>query len=210
MPGTTRSAAGSLGGGSLGGGSLGGGSLGGGSLGGGSLGGGSLGGGSLGGGSLGGGSLGGGSLGGGSLGGGSLGGGSLGGGSLGGGSLGGGSLGDALGPRWRLEVTSPGVDYPLRGRRAFDRVEGRPVLVHRRVPGDPRDGTGRDGDAAREDATRETTGDGPPGLEQLRGTVRAVEEDAVVLDVPGPRGRPARPVRVPYADIEKATQALPW
>jgi ribosome maturation factor RimP len=34
--------------------------------------------------------------------------------------------------------------------------------------------------------------------------VRAAEADAVVLDVDG------EPVRVPYDDIVKATQALPW
>lgn len=77
-----------------------------------------------------------------------------------------------------LEVTSPGVDAPLRDRRAFDRVEGRSVLVHRR----------------REDGH----------LEQVRGVVRAAEPDAVLLDVDG------QPVRVPYDQVTKATQSLPW
>lgn len=58
-----------------------------------------------------------------------------------------------------LEVTSPGVDYPLRDQRAFERVEGRAVLVHRR----------------REDGS----------LEQVRGTVQAAGPDAVVLSVKG-------------------------
>ncbi len=79
---------------------------------------------------------------------------------------------------YALEVTSPGVDYPLRDQRAFDRVEGRPVLVHRRDD---------DGDVA-----------------QLRGTVRTAEAEAVVLEVDG------TPVRVPYDEIAKATQSLPW
>lgn len=73
-----------------------------------------------------------------------------------------------------LEVTSPGTSYPLEGRRAFDRVEGRPVRVLR------------------------------DGAAELRGIVTAAEEDGVVLDVDG------ESVRVPYADITKATQALPW
>jgi len=38
---------------------------------------------------------------------------------------------DTLDAGYRLEVTSPGVDYPLRGRRAFERVEGREVRVQR-------------------------------------------------------------------------------
>lgn len=58
-----------------------------------------------------------------------------------------------------LEVTSPGVDHPLRDRRAFDRVQGRAVLVHRR----------------RDDGR----------LEQVRGTVQVAGDDAVVLSVEG-------------------------
>jgi ribosome maturation factor RimP len=40
---------------------------------------------------------------------------------------------DPIGGRYTLEVTSPGVDWPLTDQTAFDRVEGRPVLIHRRV-----------------------------------------------------------------------------
>ena len=40
---------------------------------------------------------------------------------------------DPIGGRYTLEVTSPGVDWPLTDRTAFDRVEGRPVLIHRRA-----------------------------------------------------------------------------
>ena len=90
-------------------------------------------------------------------------------------------LGDAvegLDQRYRLEVSSPGIDHPLRDRRAFDRVEGRTVLVHR------------------------NGGDGR--VEQVRGTVTGAEDDAVVLDVQGAT------VRVPYSQIVKATQSLPW
>jgi ribosome maturation factor RimP len=83
-----------------------------------------------------------------------------------------------LADAYRLEVTSPGVDAPLRDRRAFDRVEGRPVRV------EVRDEDGR---------TR-----------QVDGTVRAAEDDAVVLDT-GP-GQ----VRVPYEAVVAAHQRLPW
>jgi ribosome maturation factor RimP len=84
---------------------------------------------------------------------------------------------DPLDSRYVLEVTSPGVDHPLADRDAFDRVEGRAVLVHRHVEG---------------------------VVTQLRGSVMAAEPDAVVLDVQG------EPIRVPYREIVKATQALPW
>lgn len=77
-----------------------------------------------------------------------------------------------------LEVTSPGIDHPLRDQRAFDRVQGRAVLVHRR------------GVDAR--------------LEQVRGTVQAADDDAVVLSVEGST------VRIRYPEIAKATQSLPW
>lgn len=87
---------------------------------------------------------------------------------------------DPIAGRYTLEVTSPGVDHPLTDQRAFDRVEGRAVLVHRR------------------------SGPEPDRLQQIRGTVVAAEADAVVLDVDGEE------VRVAYADVAKATQALPW
>jgi ribosome maturation factor RimP len=40
---------------------------------------------------------------------------------------------DPISGRYTLEVTSPGVDWPLTDQTAFDRVEGRPVLIHRRA-----------------------------------------------------------------------------
>ncbi|MGH8905137.1 MAG: ribosome maturation factor RimP [Egibacteraceae bacterium] len=85
---------------------------------------------------------------------------------------------DPIDGRYVLEVTSPGLDYPLTDRAAFDRVEGRAVLVGRHAP------------------------NGSPV--QVRGTVTAAEDDAVCLDVDG------EAVRVPYGEIIKATQALPW
>ncbi len=65
---------------------------------------------------------------------------------------------DPIPQRYALEVTSPGVDHPLEGQRAFDRVEGRTVRIHCR----------RDGEPA-----------------EVRGTVTAAEPDAVVVDVDG-------------------------
>lgn len=60
---------------------------------------------------------------------------------------------------YRLEVTSPGIDHPLRDARAFDRVEGRPVRVLRNA------------------------GDGQ--VVEVDGTVKAAHDEAVVVDVEG-------------------------
>jgi ribosome maturation factor RimP len=92
---------------------------------------------------------------------------------------------DPIPQGYALEVTSPGVDWPLTGASDFDRVEGREVLVHR------------------------DTGTGAP--EQVRGTVVAAEPEAVALQVPGAKkGAPTREVRIPYGEIVKARQSLPW
>lgn len=85
---------------------------------------------------------------------------------------------DPIAGRYTLEVTSPGVDHPLRGRRAFERVEGRTVELSR------------------------DAGDGR--LASVRGVVVSAEEDEVVLDVQSER------VGVPYDQVVKARQALPW
>lgn len=66
---------------------------------------------------------------------------------------------DPMDDRYALEVTSPGVDHPLADRRAFDRVEGRDVLVHR------------------------DAGDGR--VLQVRGRVAGTDDEAVVLDADG-------------------------
>jgi ribosome maturation factor RimP len=95
---------------------------------------------------------------------------------------------DLIDSRYVLEVTSPGVDYPLTDQAAFDRVQGRTVLVHRREQASGAGGAAEPADA----------------VTQLRGMVTAADPDAVVLDVDG------EPVRVPYREIVKATQALPW
>jgi ribosome maturation factor RimP len=66
---------------------------------------------------------------------------------------------DPIDGRYSLEVTSPGVDWPLRDAAAFDRVEGRLVEVQR------------------------AGADGAPM--HVRGTVRAAEAEEVLLDVDG-------------------------
>lgn len=63
---------------------------------------------------------------------------------------------DPIGGRYTLEVTSPGVDWPLTDEASFDRVEGRQVLIHRRAA------------------------DG--GIEQVRGRVVQAGPEAVEID----------------------------
>ena len=82
---------------------------------------------------------------------------------------------DPIDNRYQLEVSSPGVNYPLRTQRDFDRVEGRQVVLRRRDEAD-----------------------------ELKGTVVQAAEAEVVLDAGGTR------TAVAYADIDSATQALPW
>lgn len=65
---------------------------------------------------------------------------------------------DPISSRYQLEVTSPGVDYPLRTARDFDRVEGRVVQLQRRTP---------DGDV------------------EIKGTVRNTSDTEVTLAVQG-------------------------
>lgn len=91
---------------------------------------------------------------------------------------------DPVANRYTLEVTSPGTDHPLTDQRAFDRVEGRTVKAVLRVP----DGEGE------EDATHE-----------VQGVVTAAGPDAVELtDTDGAVHF------VPYSEIVRATQQLPW
>lgn len=85
---------------------------------------------------------------------------------------------DPIEHRYSLEVTSPGTDHPLTDQTAFDRVQGRSVLV------------------------QHDAGDGR--VLQTRGTVTVAGEQSVTIDVDG------SDVDIAYADIVKATQALPW
>ncbi len=82
-----------------------------------------------------------------------------------------------------LEVTSPGVDRPLRVTRDFLRNAGRDVVVHL---------------LADDDAD-----DTEPGS-QTTGTVVDSDESTVTLDVSGER------VTIALADIDHARVVLPW
>lgn len=65
---------------------------------------------------------------------------------------------DPLSGRYTLEVTSPGLDWPLRERADFDRVEGRTVDVCHSSGGER--------------------------VTQVTGAVVTAEDDAVVVDAP--------------------------
>lgn len=86
---------------------------------------------------------------------------------------------DPIDGRYALEVTSPGTDRSMHDQAAFDRAEGRGVLV----------------------VCAEAEGE---RTREVRGVVVAAEPDAVVLDAAGDQ------VRVPYSQIVKAKQTLPW
>ena len=86
---------------------------------------------------------------------------------------------DPIAGKFTLEVTSPGVDWPLTTQSDFDRVEGRAVLVHR-------------------------TPDPNQVPDQVRGKVRSTDERGVTLETD--KG----PVHIPYDEITKANQTLPW
>jgi ribosome maturation factor RimP len=80
---------------------------------------------------------------------------------------------DPIPGRYTLEVSTPGLDRPLRSARDFRRQLGHEVLV--------------------------TRAEG-----ELRGVVRAVDDQALTLEVGGDQ------VQVPLATILKGKVVLPW
>jgi len=86
---------------------------------------------------------------------------------------------DPIAGRFTLEVTSPGVDWPLKRQADFDRVEGRDVLIHRSAESDR-------------------------APQQVRGKVTGTDERGVLLQTK--QGS----THVPYDEIAKANQTLPW
>ena len=67
---------------------------------------------------------------------------------------------DPIDNRYQLEVSSPGVNHPLRAQRDFDRVEGKVVTVTRRTDAGPA---------------------------EVKGTVVEAAESEVILDAGGER-----------------------
>jgi len=88
---------------------------------------------------------------------------------------------DLVDGRYTLEVSSPGVDRPLRTPTNFRRNVGREVRVHR---------------------TRDAMDRGEKG--EFTGTLDAADDDGITLTV----GKDT--VTVPHADIDHGKVVLPW
>lgn len=89
---------------------------------------------------------------------------------------------DLVDGRYTLEVSSPGVDRPLRTLRQFRRNVGRDVRLVR---------------------TREAIDRGEKG--EVTGRLTAADDDGLVLDVDG-----AGELLVPLADVDHGKVVLPW
>jgi ribosome maturation factor RimP len=85
---------------------------------------------------------------------------------------------------YTLEVTSPGTDRPLHTPRDLARNLGREVRLTRR--GEPEEGDGAD------------------GTEGIEGTLRAVTQDDVTVEVDG------EDVTLPLAELAHGRVVLPW
>lgn len=88
---------------------------------------------------------------------------------------------DLVDGRYTLEVSSPGVDRPLRTPTSFRRNIGREVRVVR---------------------GREAIDRGEKG--ELTGTLDAVDDEGLMLTVDGDT------VHVPHADVDHGKVVLPW
>ena len=90
---------------------------------------------------------------------------------------------DVVESKYTLEVSSPGVDRPLRGARQFRRNVGRDVRLVR---------------------TREAMDRGEKG--EVTGTLTAVGDEGLTLDRGGRDGE----LQVPLADVDHGKVVLPW
>ncbi len=88
---------------------------------------------------------------------------------------------DVVAGRYTLEVTSPGLDRPLRSPWQFHRNVGRDVRVVR---------------------TREAIERGEKG--EVTGTLVAADDDGLRLEVDG------EPLTVPLTDVDHGKVVLPW
>lgn len=88
------------------------------------------------------------------------------------------------GHRYTLEVTSPGVERPLRTPVHFARAVGETVTV-RTVAGDP-------------------------GARRLTGRLLSTDDDGFVLEPSGDSGDTPSAVRLAYSDVERARTVFEW
>lgn len=91
---------------------------------------------------------------------------------------------DPISGPYTLQVGTPGLDRPLRTPRDFRRQLGHEVRVTRTSPA--------------------PDADGPADGRVLQGLVRAVDAEALTLEVGGEQ------VCLPFADIDHGKVVLPW
>ena len=114
---------------------------------------------------------------------------------------------DPLAGSYTLEVTTPGLDRPLRTGRDFRRQRGHEVQILRAESAGPEESAGSgSGDP-------EGAGPGGGGSEgarprsrrtELRGVVVTADDEAVTLEVDGSQ------IRVPLSDVVRGKVVLPW
>jgi ribosome maturation factor RimP len=91
---------------------------------------------------------------------------------------------DPLPGRYTLEVTSPGLERPLRTPAHFVRALGREVTL-KTVPG-------------------------VPGERRVQGTLRAADDDGVVVQLAEPDAEGAEERRLRYPEIDRARTVFRW
>ena len=84
---------------------------------------------------------------------------------------------------YTLEVSSPGVERKLKRREDYERFQGQKARI-----------VVRDSEVARVGKSR-----------FVEGTLAGVENDEIVLDVPG-----VEPIRIPLASIDRANLKFEW
>jgi len=115
---------------------------------------------------------------------------------------------DPIPGRYSLEVSSPGIERPLRTPAHFAKALGATVTVKTRpqVPGERRL---RGTLVASDDDGFTLAVEGPqvPGERRLRGTLVASDDDGFTLAV---EGSDDEPVRLAYRDIDRARTVFVW
>ncbi len=114
---------------------------------------------------------------------------------------------DPLQGSYTLEVTTPGLDRPLRSGRDFRRQRGHEVEILREAPtngAEPDAGGAETGGAVADAGGNRRTAPKDQGRAQIRGVVADADDQAVTLEVEGSQ------IRVPLSDVVRGRVVLPW
>ncbi len=126
---------------------------------------------------------------------------------------------DPLQGSYTLEVTTPGLDRPLRSGRDFRRQRGHEVEILREARTDGAEDAGAAGPGSKaqtgpgprtdreprtDAAGNSRTGPTDQGRTQIRGVVADADDQAVTLEVEGSH------IRVPLSDVVRGRVVLPW